>query len=398
MNWHGHRKTQSLFALLVGLSSYGAPSLAQVATPHNDAQELDRKLQESEQRIRLLQQRLEMLERRLEGLASSKPNPGPASQAAAPATARARPAAQAVSSPGANTATASSTRKPGTFEVDETAAQRALERTLTQTGALLLPKGSISITPSFSFTRTEQTSAELGEVTDAGGASSVLLVDNTLRRNEFAARAELKMGLPMDSQFELAVPFQHVRASRIDSFGDETKATGNGAGDVTIGLAKTLLQEKGALPDVIGRVTYNTGSGKRTDNRVNLGNGFRQLSGEVVALKRQDPLAFYAGLGYSHVFERGNDKPGDTTSLALGTVLAASPATSLEFGFTQIYRKESEVNGREVNGTEQTYGVVSIGASSILSRNVMLQTSVGFGVGDDAPKYSLNFALPIAFH
>ncbi|EAR21780.1 hypothetical protein [Nitrococcus mobilis] len=43
----------------------------------------------------------------------------------------------------------------GQFQVDEEAAERALERTLVVQGALLLPFGLAEIQPSFSYTRSE---------------------------------------------------------------------------------------------------------------------------------------------------------------------------------------------------------------------------------------------------
>jgi hypothetical protein len=45
---------------------------------------------------------------------------------------------------------------PGQFEVDEEAAERALERTLVVTGALLLPFGKAEIQPRFAYIRSEE--------------------------------------------------------------------------------------------------------------------------------------------------------------------------------------------------------------------------------------------------
>src|SRR5688500_14018272 len=45
----------------------------------------------------------------------------------------------------------------GLLTVDKDAAERALERTLTQSGALLLPSGYIELQPSFTYLRSEET-------------------------------------------------------------------------------------------------------------------------------------------------------------------------------------------------------------------------------------------------
>lgn len=383
------------------------PAHAQSKSPGRERQ-LARQLAESESKVRALQERLERLENRVEEIA-----PPPALRRVAPAGTATSPwapageAAPSSSRTNAQVAPAATpspphqrtAARPGSFEVDEDAAQRALERTLTQAGALLVPPGAISITPSLSYQRTEQDSFVPTQLSDPdSGSSGLVLSRNTLRRNEFQARVDFRTGLPWSSQLEVGLPYSYVRSSRIDSFADTDSANGKGIGDVTIGLAKTLMRERGALPDLIGRVTVNTGSGRRTSNDVDLSAGYRQLNLELVGLKRQDPLAFFAGASYGHVFERSERKPGNVTNLSLGTVLAASPATSLQFGFTQTYRREAKIDGVKQPGSDETYGMVNIGASSVLSKGIMLIVSTGIGMGGDAPKYSFNVALPITFY
>ncbi|WP_194726680.1 hypothetical protein [Noviherbaspirillum malthae] len=396
--------------LLAALALQAAPAHAQQSSgtpkgPQRTAQReqaLDRQLATSEARAAELQRRIEQLEQRLEQLNAAETRAVPGPTATAPRTPAPSAQAPAVTPASAanTTATAASrpAARPGSFEVDENAAQRALERTLTQSGALLLPQGAISITPGFAYTRTELDSSVLVDITNpATGATSAGLAGQTLRRNEFTARVDVRAGLPMESQLEIGLPYQYVRSSLRDAFSGEARENGSGIGDLTIGLAKTLVREKGAVPDVIGRVAYNTGSSRRTDGLVTLGGGYRQVAGEVVALKRQDPLAFFAGASYGHYFEKDGIKPGAVTNLTIGTVLAASPATSLQFGFTQTHRQKQEANGLKLSGSDETYGTINIGASSVLSRDVMLIVSTGIGVGSDAPKYSFNVSLPISF-
>lgn len=417
MVWNSSRNTgtgsgaSAASAILAGLLLNPATLLAQGApVPPRDAT-VARQLAASEARVRMLQMRVERLESRLDALAntqaagarssgpsaSSGSGPGPQSGGRAAQTASGRSPAPAASGAGAPGQVAARSG-PGSFAVDEESAQRALERTLTQSGALLLPPRAYTITPSFSFARNESGSTALATITNpATGVSNAALLNQTLRRNEFALRAEVKFGLPWESQLELDVPVHYVRATQRNALGGEESANGSGAGDLSLGVAKTLLREKGARPDLIGRLTYNTGTGRRSDGNVSLPGGFRGLTGEIVALKRQDPLAFFASAAYGVSREEDGIKPGDLASLTFGTVLAASPDTSLQFGFSQVHRQKQELNGVKQTGSAQTYGIVSIGASSVLSRNVMLITSVGIGVGEDAPNYSLNVSLPITF-
>lgn len=403
MKWQTNHSARIVPLALIGFLLTGQSQAAETAAQKRERVLLER-LAKSDAQAAALQDRIEKLEKRLEVLRAAvaavpspvAAHPMPVAQAA-PRLAQATP--PATPSPPSGSGSASTSRSgPGTFEVDEEAAQRALERTLTQSGALLLPPRTIEVTPSFSYRRIEQTAPALANITNpASGAPALILTTQRVRRNEFAAHLGLRAGLPYGTQLEFDLPYNYVRTSQLTDLGSTSSANGNGLGDVTLGLAKTLTRESGWRPDLIGRFSYNFGNGRQQDGTVALGSGYRQMQGELVALKRQDPLAFIASTFYSKSFEKDGIKPGDATGFSLATVLAASPATSLQFGFAQVYRKEQENNGLKINGSDQTYGIVSLGASSVLSRDVTLLTQVGIGVGNDAPKYSFSVAVPILF-
>ncbi|WP_052452541.1 hypothetical protein [Noviherbaspirillum autotrophicum] len=312
--------------------------------------------------------------------------------------------AQAASAPAAPRSTATESARsgsrtgPGTFEVDEEAAQRALERTLTQSGALLLPQRTVEVTPSYTYRRSEQSVAVLANIINpVTSVSTQAVINQRSRQNENTLRVDVRAGLPYSSQLEFSLPYSIMRTSQVTDFGTGTSANGKGIGDVALGIAKTLTRESGARPDLVGRFTYNFGNGKRQDDGVPLNGGYRQMTAELIALKRQDPLAFVASAFYSKTFEKDGIRPGDTAGISLSANLAASPATSLQFGFSQVYRKKQENNGITLEGTDQTYGIATIGASSVLSRDLTLVTQLGIGMGNDAPKYSFTISLPILF-
>ena len=143
--------------------------------------------------------------------------------------------------------------------------------------------------------------------------------------------------------------------------------SGHGFGDVSLGLAKTLLQEgAGWWPDVIARVTWDADTGKTDDNGVFLGGGFNELSGSLSAVKRQDPLAFVGSVSYAKTFEHDDIEPGDEVGFSLGTVLAASPETSLSFFFNQTFADDTKFDGDTINGSDQVIGTLSLGAATIL--------------------------------
>src|SRR5919106_745247 len=155
--------------------------------------------------------------------------------------------------------------------------------------------------------------------------------------------------MPFDSQVEIGLPYRYVDQSAVTKVGglerQEIDGSGHGMGDISVGVAKTLLRENGGWwPDLVARLTWGTGTGESTDGDVLLGSGFNELRGSLDAVKRQDPLAFVGGVSYETTFEDDNVKPGDEFGFSIGTVLAPSPETSLRFGLGQ--RLHQCCNGR----------------------------------------------------
>jgi hypothetical protein len=288
-------------------------------------------------------------------------------------------------------------RAPGQFEVEEDAIDRALERTLVQEGVLLLPLGQAEIEPSFTYTRREF-DAPTFVIVDG----DTFVGEQDIRRDEFQTAATLRVGLPFDSQIEVGIPYNYVDQSVNTTVGGAPQSSnsesGHGFGDVSVGLAKTLLQEgAGWWPDVNARVTWDADTGKTSDNGVFLGGGFNTVAGSLSAVKRQDPLAFVGNVSYAKTFEHDDIEPGDEVGFALGTVLAASPETSLSFFFNQTFADDTKFDGDRINGSDQVIGTFSVGAATILGRNVLLSITGEIGLTDDAPDYAIGASLPIRF-
>jgi hypothetical protein len=280
------------------------------------------------------------------------------------------------------------------LDVDELAAERALERTLTEEGALLLPAGQAEVIPSTSFFHRDQ------KVPIAAGGG---VFEQRVRRDEFTFGVGLNVGLPFDSQFELNLPYDVTRQDLSVRGGgtalDSEDDWGHGIGDISVGLAKTVVRENGGwLPDVVIRGVYDSDTGERFDNGVPLGGGFNTLRGQVVALKRQDPLAFVAAATYSYTFEDDDFQPGDEISLSLGAGLALSPETSLSVSLNQSWSNEFEVDGRSINGTDQNATTFNFGGSAIIAPRTLLRLTSTIGLTDDAPDYGVSASVGYRFN
>jgi hypothetical protein len=364
----------------------------------NDDQAFKTRMAENEALIRRLQERIQVLEQKVNQETSPAilPQTAPSSSQIKqrPEVARQDPSSptQQAQQRGARPSAV------GTFIVDEAAAQRALERTLTQMGALLLPARTVEFTPILSYSLSERTFSTVGTVSVSGSPTSFpSVVSQNARTNETSVAAAVRVGLPKDFQAEVFIPYSHIRSLRTDDFGQAVSARGAGWGDLTIGVAKTFLREHSWRPDLIGRLSYNIGTGRNPSGPLDFTGGYRQLQGQFIALKRQDPIAFTAEISFQKFLSEAGGKPGDVASVSLGAALAASPQTSLQMSYRQVWRGDAERDGGSRAGTSQNYGLLVLGASSVLGRDLTAVTQFGIGVGRDAPKYSVSLAFPYLF-
>jgi len=285
---------------------------------------------------------------------------------------------------------------PGTVEVDPEAAERALERTLTSEGALLLAPGRVEIEPSVQYLRRESDDFAIardddGTVTNFGNVE----VD----RDETTLSVDFRLGLPYNLQFELGLPYQFVSSERTATTAgaglEATSDSGSGLGDIRVGLAATVLREEAWRPDVVARVTWDADTAKETDGDLVLEQSFNEVIGSVIFLKRQDPLAFVASGFYQTVFEDDGIDPGDSYGFTLSATLAASPETSLSLGFQQSFSQDAEIDGRSIDNSGTTEGLLTLGASSILGAGILLNATLGVGLSEDAPDYFIRVSLPL---
>lgn len=359
-----------------------APVMAAAQTQDAELQLLRRKLLERDMVITELLERVEALERRV----------GVERQ---PADAGETPDRDAASAAGGKVAEETE-QAPGTVVVTEGEAERALERSLTRVGALLLPPGIVEVEPSLTYARREDRTP-----TFVMSGGTVFAAETERNANSVTADLALRLGLPWDSQLELGIPYRFREIETVTNVGftpiDQSTESGGGAGDLRVGLAKTLFREGLWRPDLVGRVTWDTNTGRTGDNGVALGGGFHELRGSLSAIKRQDPIAFVGDLAYQYAFENDQVQPGPTVSADFGSFIALSPETSLQLLLSGAYQDEIELSGSEIPGSDRVLGTFTAGGSILLAPGTLLNLSAGIGLTDDADDFSITLSLPIRF-
>lgn len=406
-------RAPSAFALAAGMAvlalgsstalaqQKAAPSAGQqrqqqeLQRPRDDViADLRHRLDEREAVIADLLRRVQELERHVAGgstpTSGVEERPRPVAPALEPRTAAPRVAA----GPEAR-GKAAVARAPGTFEVDPEAVDRALERSLVQTGALLLPVGAVELEPRVSYIRQEN---DAPVFVNQDGLQ--ILASDEVRRDDVEAGLTLRVGLPLDSQFTLDLPYSYEREStatraRFAGLRERTESA-TGLDDVSLTFTKTLLRESGLLPSLFGAVTWDTDTGDEEGEQI-LGSGFNELGASLTATKRIDPLVYVGSLSYQYAFEDNDVQPGDQVGASLGAVLAVSPESALRFFVDQDFSSEAEVNGGDVPGSDQVASSLRIGLSSTFTPRVLLDVEASVGITEDAPDYGLRVSLPVRF-
>ena len=398
--------TSTIVFVLLGSTLPGSKSArAQMSEPTTE--QLQKEIRQRDAIIRSLVRRVEKLERQVGTGASASASPAatptksaPRSQPGArppvptvtaleteePSPAPATPSTPPASSAGATPqAAGTNPPAPGQFEVSPEAAERALERTLVATGNLLVPKGFAEIEPLLSYTRRENPSQILFNV----------------NRNEFSWALDMRFGLPWESQFEIALPYnlaqqqvnnvvqQQVTDIAVAPPQQFSNRWGNSFGDLTVGLAKIFVHESGWIPDLLGRVTYEIPTGPENSNQVALPSRRSLLGFSLTGTKRQDPLVFVVTGGYSRSFSTGKIDLGDQANLLTGAFLATSPETSLRAVLQENFIQAIRVHDLTLRGSDTVQSILTFGASSILGRGALIDLQVGIGLTTFAPKYTV---------
>jgi hypothetical protein len=348
-------------------SSYLVPFLALLLTGEAVAQPDSR-----DALIEELRRRIDVLEKRLEDK-PAPPVPAPPVKAPPP------------------------TPKPAASEEAgrEDEGARALERTLVRTGGLVLPRGRYEIEPRLEYAY--RGSDQLRIVT-VGGAEQIAQQD--LARNELEASLGIRAGLPWSMQAEVRVPYVWLHENRAQAGVGESERR-SGVDDIEVGIAKQFSVEDRGRPAVLGSLTWKTTTGNNDPGRLSPGTGFPQLQGTATAVKREDPLVFFGAASYTGVFERersGSDvNPGDAWTLKAGTLLAASPETSLRAAFEVTRFARTRINGSSIAGSDATVGILELGLATLVSARALLDIEVAIGLTPDAPDFRVRLALPVRF-
>jgi len=283
---------------------------------------------------------------------------------------------------------------PAASAADE--GERALERALTRESVLVLPKGAYELEPGFEYS---YRATDALEIVNVSGVPQVARQD--VKQDRLETRLTLRAGLPHASHLEIRLPYVFLRDDRstADRFGQTVHESG--VGDLQIGFTKQLVDERPERPGLLAGLTWKVPTGDFQVGEPSVGSGFHSLQGTLTLVKRQDPLVFFGTASYTSVLERSHGgaeiDPGDSVGLKLGTMLAASPRTSLRGGFELNRSGRTKIDGNAIPGSDTAVATLQFGLATLLSRRGLLDIQLNIGATPEAPNFALIVSAPFRF-
>ncbi|GAB4175860.1 MAG: hypothetical protein Tsb0017_09990 [Geothermobacteraceae bacterium] len=304
---------------------------------------------------------------------------------------------------------------------------RSQEALLISEGGVLLPQGKIIIEPGVQYSYTSRTRIAISGFTIFQSVVLGDIVSEDVERNLITGFLNLRYGLTNRIQLETKIPWLYRRDENTFATGPsgsdltQHRVDGTGLGDIE---ASILWHAFGNLdwwkPQTVfylrgksrtGKDPYGLKTividGKDRTNEVPTGNGHYGLAIGANCILPSDPAVLYFNLGYYINFERnvgiergtdyGKIDPGDSIELGIGMAYALNDRLTTSLSFQERYTFETEQNGQDIMDSDANVGTAYLGATYAAGDNVALSLSLGIGVTDDAPDFSIDIRLPITF-
>ncbi|WP_297056759.1 transporter [Thermosulfurimonas sp.] len=290
-----------------------------------------------------------------------------------------------------------------------------LEETLLQEkGGVLVPRGVLVVEPSIQYSHTSRAFIAISGFTILQAIVLGEIKTEDVKKDVFTASLNFRYGLSQGLQVDLSVPYlyRHDRyAFKEDSTTQEKRVDDSAFGDITFGASYQILYEKGSRPDLVLNFKVKSRTGKDPyglkydaqgrPKELPTGNGHWGVSLGLSWVKRSDPGVLFGSVAYFYNFKRtigGRDyKPGDSVEFTLGVAYALNEKLSLNTYLTERVYSRTEVDGEKQPDTDYNVGILYFGSSYVLSSRTSLNFSVGVGLTDDAPDFSIEIRLPFKF-
>lgn len=241
-------------------------------------------------------------------------------------------------------------------------------------------------------------------------------------------------------QFDINAPFVY-RSTTYESAGaggstqavSSAKVTRDPAlGDVSVGVAYKLFDEKGSVPDTVlslrikaptGEHPYGVKLIQATENdnvfipeELPTGNGVWSITPGISVVKTVDPAVLFGSLSYTYNMEESFDdisstigqtvpgkvKLGNWFQYGMGVAFALNERTSMSFSYSHLVSQKSRIrpdggDWQTVSSSDANAAYFNIGMTYALTDKLTMVPNLSIGLTPDAPDFSFSLKFPYYF-
>jgi hypothetical protein len=310
---------------------------------------------------------------------------------------------------------------PPASDEDRAKAQKAQDQALLERGAILLRPGALQIEPGLEYSKFSGNNVQISGVSIFDAIIIGFIRVDANDRDLLTGTLRARYGVINRVQVDATLPYIYRRDHEVLGIGTpnvrDRSFSGNGIGDVELGVSGQPLIGRGWVPNVLVRVFTRIPTGESSfqiptvpvgpggENRLSRspsGTGFYAVGGTVTAVLPIDPVVLFAGGGYTMNFPRtwgqfGRIDPGDTWEFFAGLNFALNERVSFNFSFIQQRSLPTSRDGTRLVNTSATDARAIFGTSVGLSRSVNLVMNAGVGLTPASPNFTFFVSLPITF-
>jgi hypothetical protein len=205
-------------------------------------------------------------------------------------------------------------------------------------------------------------------------------------------------------QTEIRVParWEHDRITDTSGTSESTRSSG-GIGDVQVSVSRQIGWEHGMMPDLVASLSVKSNSGKDSYNHsIGLGTGHWAISSALIAAKSSDPAVIFGSLSYTYNVpddfpNYGRVVPGQSFGYSLGTAIALSYQTAINFSFDQSITTKMKQGGKTVVGSFINSADFKTGFNWALNERASVDVSLSLGLTADSPDFTTEIRFPYSF-
>jgi hypothetical protein len=281
--------------------------------------------------------------------------------------------------------------------------EKAIERVLVQKGGMLLPRGRLQIEPSYTTAHFSSNKVNLEGFTILDVLFIGEMSTSKIQRDIYIETLGIKYGIWNNLQGDLRIPYRSEFDRDSTNTGTETTRRAGGLGDIDFSLSRQILYEKGIIPDAIFSLGAKSDTGKSPySHTVGIGTGHWGFRTALVAVKSSDPAVVFGNINYSwnlprKIADYGKVAPGSSIGYSVGTGIALSYQTAINFALEQSITSKMKIDKRPIAGSFLNAADFKAGLSWSISDRSSVDVSVAMGLTADAPDYVIEVRCPYTF-